>query len=124
MADGMDRGFALRLGIPQHTERCLRCDGWSGAHHCGFFYGRFDPANWRCATLVALQQIAYLQETVQVRQGVAAAVLAHPHVLDGYALLTWPEGEPQRVMSALWFDTQGRATPLTVDNAERLLDAV
>lgn len=124
MADGMDRAVALRLGIPPHNERCLRCEKRSGAHNCGFFYGRFDPANWRCATLIAMQQLAYLQETFHVHQGVCHALLSHPGVVDGYALLTWPEGDPQRVMSALWFDTQGKATPLNVVNAERLLEAV
>lgn len=124
MADGMDRGLALRLGIPPHNERCLRCERFSGEHTCGFFYGRFDPANWRCATLIAMQQIAYLQETVSTRHGVTCAVLAHPNVLDGYALLAWQIGQPQRVSSALWFDTLGRASALTVTNAERLLQPI
>lgn len=124
MADGMDRGFALRLGIPPHNERCARCEGWSGDHSCGFFYGRFDPSNWRCATLVALQQFAYLENAVSVRQGITAAVIAHPTILDGYAMLTWADGEPQRVSSAIWFNTEGKATNLTIVNAERLLDAV
>lgn len=124
MADGMDRGFALRLGIPPHNERCDRCQDWAGDHACGFFYGRFDPANWRCATLAGLQQLAFLQENVSVNHGVVAAVITHPLVLDGYALLTWPAGEPKGVSSALWFDTQGKASNLTILNAERLLNAV
>lgn len=123
MADGMDRAFTLRMGIPQGGDRCTRCQYWSGDHECAFWFGRFTTTNWRCATLVALQQQAYMTDAVRVQHGVVSAVVADPNVSGGYALLTWQEGSPQRVSSALWFDTQGKATALTVDNAERLLDA-
>jgi len=124
MADGMDRGLAIRLGIPPQSEQCLRCGTLRGTQQCGFFYGRFNAANWRCSTLGALQQLAQLQEQTSVHQGVVNAVVTHPRWIDGYALLTWKDGEPQRVMSALWFDTDGKTSLLTVAEAERLLEAV
>lgn len=121
MADGMDRLFALKLGIPPFYERCTRCQSWAGDHQCGFFYGRFDGVNWRCATLVGLQQLAAEAETLSSEHGVVSAVVADPRILEGYALLTWHEESPQRVSSALWFDTEGKASGLTVEQAERLL---
>lgn len=120
MADGMDRAHQLRQGIPDQAYRCERCAGFDETRQCGFFYGRFDPANWRCGTLLAMQEAAYAEGSVATHHGVVTAILANPLMADGYVMLTWQDGQPKRVSSALWFDTLGKAAVLSVGYAERM----
>lgn len=121
MADGMDKSFELRLGIPPN-EPCARCAGLPGYRACGFFYGRFTPDNWGCVTLNQLQQVALLEGHVTAVPGKVLGVVANPTVTHGYAVLIWDPETPQRVSSAVWFDTAGKPTPLVQRDAEDLLD--
>ena len=121
MADGMDRAHQLRTGVADTSHRCSLCAQSEEARQCGFFYGRFDPVNWRCATLLQLQAAAVADGAVHTHRGVVTAVMANPQVTDGYVMLTWQDGQPKRVSSALWFDTLGKAAVLSVGYAERVL---
>ena len=121
MADGMDRAHQLRTGVVDNAYRCARCTKSQDSRQCGFFYGRFDPVNWRCATLLELQATALAEGAVHTHHGVVTAIMANPLVTNGYVMLTWQDGQPKRVSSALWFDTVGKAAVLSVGYAERML---
>lgn len=109
MADGMEKGHALRTGRSM-VQECPLCFGLpAGQHHCAFLAGKFDPANWNC------QSFAVLESSASRFAGDELEVFTNEST-NGTVLVWFRRvGNPQRVRKALAFGPDFQPLPVTLD---------
>ena len=111
------------------SSPCKRCvergKTWSGSDPvCGFdASGAFNPDNWNCATLNALRDLASKGGTRLRYCAESACLIPIPEDGPGYfVLMKWYKDRGRT--SAAWLLSSGAHEPLSLADAEFVLDHV